>query len=71
MKLLGWSDTVNSSTHKVGTGRRFMLFLLRIEIIYFISKGGDRGGTVLKVLCCKSDDRWFDPSWCQWNFSLT
>ena len=30
----------------------------------------DRGGTVVKVLCYKSEGRWFDPSWCNWNFSL-
>jgi len=30
----------------------------------------DRGGTVVKVLCYKSEGRWFDPSWCQWIFSL-
>jgi len=28
---------------------------------------GDRGGTVVKVLCYKSEGRWFDPSWCHWN----
>jgi len=27
--------------------------------------GGDRGSTVVKVLCYKSEDRWFNPSWCQ------
>ena len=32
---------------------------------------GDRGSTVVKVLCYKSVGRWFDPSWCQLNFSLT
>jgi len=32
---------------------------------------GDRGSTVVKVLCYKSVGRWFDPSWCHWNFSLT
>ena len=32
---------------------------------------GDRGGTVVKVLCYKSEGRWFDPSWCHWNISLT
>ena len=32
---------------------------------------GDRGSTVVKVLCYKSEGRWFDPSWCPWNFSLT
>ena len=31
----------------------------------------DRGGAVVKVLCYKSEGRWFDPIWCHWNFSLT
>ena len=41
---------------------------------YFITQGnyvGYRGSTVVKVLCYKSEGRWFDPSWCHWNFSLT
>ena len=29
---------------------------------------GDHGGAVVKVLCYKSEGRWFDPSWCQWIF---
>ena len=32
---------------------------------------GDRSGTVVKVLCYKSEGRWFDPGWCHWNFLLT
>ena len=32
---------------------------------------GDCGGTVVKVLCYKSEGRWFDSSWCHSNFSLT
>ena len=32
---------------------------------------GDSGSTVVKVLCYKSGGRWFDPSWCHWDFSLT
>ena len=28
---------------------------------------GDRGSTVVKVLCYKSEGRWFDPSCCQWG----
>jgi len=32
---------------------------------------GYRGSTVVKLLCHKSEDRWLDPSWCHWNFSLT
>jgi len=42
--------------------------------VYFYSlhvSDGDRGSTVVKVLCYKSEGRWFDPIWCQWNFSLT
>ena len=34
-------------------------------------KLGDRGSTVVKVLCYKSEGRWFDPCWCQWIFSWT
>ena len=26
---------------------------------------------MVKVLCYKSEGRWFDPSWCHWKFSLT
>jgi len=33
-----------------------------------IQNAGDRGSTVFKVLCYKSEDRWFDPRWCQWIF---
>ena len=32
---------------------------------------GDRGSTVVKVLCYKSEGRWFDSTRCHWNFSLT
>jgi len=32
---------------------------------------GDHGGTVVKVLCYKSEGRCFDPRWCPWNFSVT
>jgi len=28
----------------------------------------DRGSTVVKAMCHKSEGRWFDPSWCQWIF---
>ena len=34
----------------------------------FASEHGDRGGAVVKVLCYKSEGRWFDPGWCHWNF---
>ena len=25
---------------------------------------------MVKVLCYKSEGRWFDSRWCHWNFSL-
>ena len=31
---------------------------------------GDRGSTVIKVLCYKSEGHWFDPSWSV-DFSVT
>ena len=31
-------------------------------------EGGDRGGTVVKVLCYKSEGHLFDARWCQWIF---
>ena len=48
-------------------------------VIYFLQKYslqisapywtyGDRGSTVVKILCYKSEGRWFDPSWCQLIF---
>jgi len=39
------------------------VFLLLISV-------GDRGSTVVKALCYKSEGRWFDPTWFHWNFSL-
>ena len=34
----------------------------------YILVSGDRGSTVVKVLCYKSVGRCFDPGWCQWIF---
>jgi hypothetical protein len=31
-------------------------------------QSGDRGSVVDKVMCYKSEGRWFDPSWCHWIF---
>ena len=33
-----------------------------LDLVTTIKLGGDRGGTVVKVLCHKSEGRWFDPS---------
>ena len=42
-----------------------LVIFLKVKVQF-----GDRGSTVVKVLCYKSEGRWFDPSWCNWNFSL-
>jgi len=42
-----------------------------VYVCIYIMYACDNGGTVVKVLCYKSEGRWFDPSWCHWNFSLT
>ena len=39
--------------------------------LFYIDCGIIRGSIVVNVLCYKSEDRWFNPSWCHWNFSLT
>ena len=49
-----------------GPPRAVELMLIIIIIIIII-----RDGTVVKVLCYKSEGRWFDSRWCHWNFSLT
>jgi len=40
------------------------------KLLLLPKKGGrgDRGSTVVKVLCYKSEGRWFDSSWCKWIF---
>jgi len=43
----------------------------RARLLSFNSTQGDRDSTVIKVLRYKSEGRWFDSSWCHWNFSLT
>ena len=54
-----------SSQHRLGC-RSFKIFLH-----HYLITGGPHGGTVVKVLCYKSEGRWFDSKWCHWNFSLT
>jgi len=42
-----------------------------IITVPFILRKVDRGNTVVKVLCYKSEGRWFDSRWCHLKFSLT
>ena len=43
----------------------FSLVITIPKILHIHLNLGDGGGTVVKVLCYKSEGRWFDPSWCQ------
>ena len=49
----------------LGASRKCLLIVLCTLCI------GYRGSTMVKVLCYKLEGRWFDASWCHWNFSLT
>ena len=46
----------------------FSRVYIYIIYVYICIYYGDRGSTVVKVLCYKSEGCWFDPSWCQWIF---
>ena len=59
-----WVDQVNVLKNKTS-------FSESSELEHVDGLVGDRGGAVVKVLCYKSEGRWFDPRWCHWNFSLT
>ena len=58
-----WNKLMRGSLHLVGHSQ------VNILRVYFVH--GDRGSTVVKVLCYKSEGHWFDSRWCHWNFSLT
>jgi len=47
------------------------IFTRKLKNADAYSTKGDRGGTVVKMLCYKSEGRWFDPNWYHWSFSLT
>ena len=40
----------------------------QVNLFNSLGNIGDRGSTVVRVLCYKSEGRWFDPSWCHWIF---
>jgi hypothetical protein len=62
---IGWAPN-NASRWQMGFNSAFRGLK---TLIYMVVTG--YGGTVVKVLCYKSEGRWFDSRWCHWNFSLT
>ena len=39
-------------------------FKVYLKFQFLLHENGDRGSTVVKVLCYKSEGRWFDSRWC-------
>ena len=64
------SENTTKQRHQLSST---LLHVLHRKIITYqiIAQNWDRGGTTVKVLCYKSEGRWFDSSWCHWNFALT
>jgi hypothetical protein len=58
-----------------GLKRHLFIYLTSKVVIYlfvpYLKTRTADGGTVVKVLCYKSEGRGFDSRWCHWNFSLT
>ena len=54
-------DCVNPQAKSLEVQASGVLYLATVTSI-------SRSSTVVKVLCYKSEGRWFDPSWCQWIF---
>ena len=63
-RLIAISLIVHTHTH---THTHIYIYIY----IYIYIHEGDRGGTMVKVMCCKWEGRLFDSRWCHWNFSLT
>ena len=61
LSLCSSLNMTHQFSHPYTTGKIIVLYILVF---------GDRCGTVVKVLCYKSEGRWFDPRWCHWNFSF-
>ena len=55
---------MTAKENRAGTG----LTWLSIGKMVDFCECGDRGSTVVKVLCYKSESRSFDPSWRHWIF---
>jgi len=79
-----WGWTLGCSKHVEDTIIKLRLYCKKCAFCWFLlhryitmhgSKNvnpvlfrGNRGSTVVKVLCYKWEGRWFDPSWCHWIF---
>ena len=60
----------DNTVHSIAVYVRPCTFFKFLYFLFLLSLHGDRGSTVVKVLCYKSEGRWFDSRWCHWKFSL-
>ena len=65
--LFGSESNTTRKVNELSDGNNFSLLIHEMPL-YDV---WDRGSTVVKVLCYKSEGRWFESRWCHWNFSLT
>ena len=70
MCFLGFSTTLSEKFFILRRLERDMIKNVMMMIITTTIRNWnwDRGSTVVKTLCYKLEDSWFDPSWCQWIF---
>jgi hypothetical protein len=61
----------NVWTTSISASEVFLPHVIRSLVSGLHSTRTADGGTVVKVLRYKSEDRWCDSRWCHWNFSLT
>jgi hypothetical protein len=67
-----FSDSIKMRNRIVYRQLNYVKLSYSIEIIENLNREiGDCGSTVVKVLCYKSEGRWFDSRWCHWIFPLT
>ena len=70
-----WRETLVSKRNFTRPVWWLFNFYLKIRTLYnkitVRYENGDCVSTVVKVLCYKSEGRWFDSRWCHWNFLLT
>jgi len=63
-----WETRVPDNMGQWCSWKNMPIVFRRSVILYRLYSLWDRGSTVVKVSCYKSEGRWFDPSWCQWIF---
>ena len=62
-----WLRSLTNTKHKVELEQKkkdTSNYAVTFNVTELIRISGDRGSTVVKILCYKSEGRWFDSRWC-------